>query len=199
MRIEIENDFAAVYPDGNITSLNSHDFENELSAVMSANPGKVLIIDASQVNYISSAGLRVLLKFSGEMDEPLTVRNAGAELYDIFEITGFTELLNVKRKMRRISVDGLEKIGEGAIGKVYRLNDDTIIKVYESKDSLPLIEREHELAKQAFIKGIPTAISFDIVEVGEGYGSVFELLKARILNDMYIEDPGNADEIIRIY
>ncbi len=49
--------------------------------------------------------------------------------------------------------------------------------------SIPLIKREQSRARMAFVKGIPTAISYDIVRVGSQYGSVFELLQARSFND----------------
>ncbi len=40
-----------------------------------------------------------------------------------------------------------------------------------------MIKNEQRLAKRAFVKGVPTAISYDIVKVGDKYGSVFELLR----------------------
>ncbi len=52
------------------------------------------------------------------------------------------------------------------------------------------------------IKGIPTAISYDIVRVGNTYGSVFELLHAKSFNDWVIEYedcPEKLDELIQLY
>ena len=114
-------------------------------------------------------------------------------------MTGFTELFNVSKKMKTVSVEGCEVIGKGAYGTVYKIDEDTIVKVYDSPDSLPLIENERKKSKQAFIKGIPTAISYDIVRVGDSYGSVFELLQADNLNDYYLDNPGKEDEIIDQY
>ena len=93
----------------------------------------------------------------------------------ILDTTGMTGLLDVRRKMREISVEGCEIIGSGAVGTVYRLDEDTVVKVYRDKEkSLPLIEEERKAAQQAFLMGIPTAIPFDTVKVGEQYGAVFE-------------------------
>ena len=52
-----------------------------------------------------------------------------------------------------------------------------------------MIENEKKLAKLAFVAGIPTAISFDIVKIGNTFGSVFELLKAKTFNDLIKEKP----------
>ena len=62
-----------------------------------------------------------------------------------------------------------------------------------------MIENEQLRAKQAFRSGIPTAISYDIVRVGDSYGSVFEMLKAKTLNDLVIENPENVDDITAKY
>ena len=87
---------------------------------------------------------------------------------------------------------GCPIIGEGAKGIVYRYNDDTVIKVYKRTDVLPLIERERNLARKAFILGIPTAISYDVVKVGDNYASVFELLDSNSLSNLINQ---NKEEI----
>lgn len=199
MKTKEEGNLIAVFPEGRINNDNAREFEEEVRSILSANPGKTPVIDAQKLDYVSSAGLRVLLKLSAEGGEPLQVRNVGPELYEIFDMTGFTELLNVTKRMKNISVEGCEIIGKGAYGTVYRTDDDTIVKVYDSADTLPIIESERRKAKQAFIKGIPTAISYDIVRVGDSYGSVFELLQADNLNDVMREKPEQFDELMSKY
>ncbi len=55
----------------------------------------VLVFDLSQTSYISSAGLRVLLAAQKQMNKQgkMTVTNANEDLMEIFEVTGFTEIL----------------------------------------------------------------------------------------------------------
>lgn len=101
--------------------------------------------------------------------------------------------------MREISIDGCEIVGMGAIGTVYRIDEDTIVKVYNIPDCIPMIENEQKRSKQAFLKGIPTAISYDIVKVGDRYGSVFEMLKASTFSEMVIRHPERREETIRQY
>jgi len=199
MKISNEDNKIVAYPMKSITSLNAGEFEQEIRAELASHPGMPLVIDAISLDYISSAGLRVLLVLAQESASKLTIRNVVPTLYEIFDMTGFTELLNVEKKMHEISVDGCEIVGRGAYGTVYRIDEDTIVKVYDSPDSLPLIKRERDLARKAFVMGVPTAISYDIVKVGGSYASVFELLKANILNDILVKNPDKIDEIIRTY
>ena len=199
MRIEKENGKLIAYPEGRIDSNNAAEFQNALDTAIRENEGHVLEIDAGNLTYISSAGLRVLQSVRKKQENGLTVRNVTPEIYEILDMTGFTTLLTVRKKLREFSVEGCPVIGRGAIGTVYRLDADTIVKVYEIPDCLPMIENEQRRAKQAFLKGIPTAISYDVVKVGEKYGSVFEMLKATTYNDVMIEHPERREETVRCY
>ena len=185
--------------EGRIDSTNAQALENRVFAALRSDPDAEPVFDARELQYISSAGLRVLMKARREAGRALEIRNTSLEVYEILETTGFTELFSVKKRMREVSVEGCEVIGRGFYGTVYRLDPDTIVKVYSSPDSIPLIENERKMAKLAFVKGIPTAISYDIVKVGDSYGSVFELIKAKTLNDMLIAEPERAEEIIRTF
>ena len=88
-------------------------------------------------------------------------------------------------------------IGEGANGKVYRIDPDTIVKVYKNHDALEEIHNERELARKAFVMGVPTAIPYDVVQVGDLYGSVFELLNAKSFAKLLIADPTQADALAK--
>ena len=182
-----------------IDTTNAEAFNKELEeALASAEKPDNIILDASDMKYISSAGLRVLLKCQ-KAHGNVTVVNVSPEVYEIFDTTGFNEILNVEKRFRELSVDGCEVIGKGFFGTVYRIDEETIVKVYSTPDSLPMIRNEQRLAKRAFVKGVPTAISYDIVRVGDNYGSVFELLKAKTLNDCLIDSPERFDEILHSY
>ncbi len=122
--------------------------------------------------------------------------NASREVYDILDMTGFTEMMEVERAYRVFSVEGCEVIGQGANGKVYRIDRDTIVKVYLNPDALPEIHRERELARAAFVAGVPTAIPYDVVRIeGGGYGSVFELLNATSFAKLLIRKEKTVDEV----
>ena len=59
---------------------------------------QALTIDMGKLVYISSAGLRVLLKAQKVMNKQgkMTVKNVSQEIKDVFEVTGFDELLNIE-------------------------------------------------------------------------------------------------------
>jgi uncharacterized protein (TIGR02172 family) len=183
---------------GHIDSTNAPALEEEINALRRKHPEGHLTLDALKLEYISSAGLRVILRLS-QAEEELKVINVSSAVYEIFEMTGFTEMIHVEKAYRTISVEGCEVIGQGSNGKVYRLNPETIIKVYNNPDALPEIHRETELARKAFVLGIPTAIPFDVVKVGNGYGSVFELLNAKSFSKLIMEDPSKLDTYVKLY
>ena len=115
---------------GRINTDNAGIVEEEISSQLAANPGEALTFDATNLEYISSAGLRVLLKFRKQFGKNLDVLNVSNNVYDIFGVTGFTELFNVKKRLREISLEGLDVIGGGAFSTVYWLDPETIVKVF---------------------------------------------------------------------
>ncbi len=182
---------------GHIDSANAAQVEKEITEAWGQYPGSSIIVDCSDLEYISSAGLRVILRLR-KQDSELKVTNVSSEVYEIFDMTGFTEMMEITKAYRKISVEGCEVVGESANGKVYRIDPDTIVKVYRNPDSLPDIKRERELARTALILGIPTAIPYDVVKVGEGYGSVFELLNATSFAKIIAQDNSRIDEIVEL-
>lgn len=162
---------------GRVDSANAADVEKKILEEIGSFNGE-LTLDAEKLEYISSAGLRVVLRLKKAYPSTKIV-NCNTEVYEIFDMTGFTEMMDVSKAYRSISIEGCEVIGEGANGKVYRTDPDTIVKVYKNHDALAEIHNERELARKAFVMGIPTAIPYDVVKVGDLYGSVFELLNAK--------------------
>ena len=191
-------DTLTVFLTGRISSVNAADVENEINAAISPQTYKELALDCSGLEYLSSAGLRIVLRLR-KSHAAFKVINVSTEIYELFEMTGFTQMMDVQKACRELSVEGCEVIGEGANGRVYRIDPETIVKVFESSESIEDIQRERELARKAFIKGIPTAISFDVVRVGDSYGSVFELLNAESFANILIRDPGRLDELAGLF
>ena len=192
------NIILTIFLEGRIDSSNSAAIDNEISKILEDNPHEKAIFDAEKLEYISSAGLRVILKVRKSEPE-LKIINASLEVYEIFSMTGFTEMMTVEKAYRMLSVEGCEVIGQGANGKVYRLDGDTIVKVYMNPESLEDIHHERELARKAFVLGLPTAISYDVAKVGDSYGSVFELLNAKSFAKLIAAEPENLEKYVEIY
>lgn len=167
---------------GKIDSSNVDKEEEKINKELDEYIGDVTI-DADKLEYISSAGLRVILKIKKKWPNTKII-NCNNDVYEIFEMTGFNQMMNITRKYKTISVDGCSIVAEGAYGIIYRLDSETIVKVYKNSNSLDDIIRENEKAKKAFILGIPTAISYNIVKVGDSYGSVFEMIDAKTFAEL---------------
>ncbi len=195
---DLKDGILTIYVDRRIDSTNASEKENELVSIISESDPKSVILDFDELEYISSAGLRVILKIKKTVADTKII-NCSSDVYDVFEMTGFSEMMEVSKAYRKMNVDGLKVIGEGANGTVYRYNDDTIIKVYKDPDAINDILRERVLARKAFVLGVPTAISYDVVRVGESYGSVFELLDCKCLRDLLVEAYQNKDEYVDNY
>ena len=57
-----------------------------------------LVFDLQDLVYVSSAGLRVLLSAQKTMNKQgsMTIKNANEEVMEIFEVTGFIDILNIE-------------------------------------------------------------------------------------------------------
>ena len=181
---------------GRIDSNNAKQLENDIMSEYYANG--TLMLDAEKLEYISSAGLRVLLKLRKKQGG-LEIINVSHDIRDILEVTGFDNLLTVRAALREVSVENCELIGKGGNGSVYRISNDEIIKVYSKNTSRESIETERRLAKSAFVAGIPTAIAYDTVKAGDSLGIIFEMVKADVISKKFINEPENFDEYAKKY
>ena len=184
---------------GRIDSNNAMQVEQEvLAALQAGEAGEAVVLDAAELTYISSAGLRLILHVRKKAPD-LRIVNVRSEVYEILEMTGFTQMMPVEKAYRVVSIEGCEEIGRGANGAIYRIDQDNVVKVYLNADALEDIPHEREVAKLALILGIPTAISYDVVRVGDSYGSVFELLNARSFSKILAEEPDKLDWCVQEY
>ena len=198
MKSVFENNVLTVYLEGNVDTTNAQQVGDEIDEIRAQNPDGAFVLDLEKLNYISSAGLRQILRLK-KKEKDFKIVNCSSEVYEVFDMTGFAQMMDIEKGYRTLSVDGCEKIGEGSNGIVYRLNPDTIIKVYKNSDALDDIKRERELAKTALVMGINTAIPFDVVKVGDKFGSVFELLSAKSISKLIMAEPDNKDKYIKIF
>lgn len=98
-----------------------------------------------------------------------------------------------------ISTDGLTLIGQGANADIYRLDEDKIVKLYSTSVKLPLVERERRFARTAFINGIPSAITYNLVRCSGRYGIIFEYLNADTLGRAFTWHPERRIELLDKY
>ena len=195
MKTTLENNNLTICLEGRIDSNNAPAVEQEIMSAVRNAPGANVVLDADKLEYISSAGLRVLMKLRKQAGAVLPVLNVSREVYDVFDVTGFTELFDIHRQLRRVSIDGCEMIGRGGNGAVYRLDQETILKLYNEGTSLEKIALEKKYATAAFTAGLPCAIAYDTVQSGKQYGIVFELLNAVTVGRAVNQDPALIPEM----
>ena len=184
--------------EGRVDASNAPMVEEKVFGIKNDNPGKHIVVDADKLEYVSSAGLRVILRLRKEEPE-LAIINVASDVYEVLDMTGFTDMVTVEKAYPRMSVEGCEFIAKGANGAVYRYDDETILKTYFAKDALPEIKQERENARRAFVLGINTAIPYGIVRVGDGYGTVTELLNATSVTKLIRNNPDDLSEAAKYY
>ena len=194
----IDKDILYIAVEGRVDASNAADAEKKIFEIKNTNSDKHVVLDADKLEYVSSAGLRVILKLRKEAPK-LAIINVIPEVYEVFDMTGFTDMVTVEKAYRRMSVEGCEFIAKGANGAVYRYDNETILKTYFAKDALPEIKQERENARRAFVLGINTAIPYGIVRVGDSYGTVTELLNAENVTQLIRKDPENLEQPVKYY
>ena len=198
LEYRIKDNIINVSLSGHVDSGNAPELEAKLLSLCTENPQCEIIIDCAKLQYISSAGLRIVLKLKKQNPEVKLI-NVSSEVYEIFDMTGFTQMIDIHKAFKTISVEGCEIIGSGANGTVYRIDPETIVKTFMDEDALQDIEKERALARTAFVQGVPTAISYDVVKLkGGGYGSVYELLKADNFANLLKKKVKSLDELVKM-
>ena len=93
---ELQDHALTVKVEGRIDTNTSPDLEMELKE--SLDGVEELIFDFQGVDYISSAGLRVLLSAQKTMNKQgnMKLTNVRSEIMEIFEVTGFTDILTIE-------------------------------------------------------------------------------------------------------
>ena len=98
MQIEVkkENDSLTVLPAGRLDTTTAPEFEK--TVLDSLEGVKELILDLKDLPYTSSAGLRVILKVQKAMAKQgsMKVVNVCTDVMDIFDLTGFSDILTIQ-------------------------------------------------------------------------------------------------------
>ncbi len=91
-----ENGTLTVALEGRLDTVTAPQLEGELRT--SLDGVTVLVFDLGALDYVSSAGLRVLLSAQKVMNRQgeMIIRNASPEILEIFEVTGFVDILKIE-------------------------------------------------------------------------------------------------------
>lgn len=98
IKVEQMNEEVVVSVQGRIDTNTAPEFEEVVNQKLEE--GKPLILNFSEVEYISSAALRVLLSLMKKCKtcgSDLKIIHVNEVVSEIFEITGFVDILNIER------------------------------------------------------------------------------------------------------
>ena len=84
-----------------------------------------LVLDFGQCRFVSSAGIRIILKAFQRLSKAcgsLDAINISREVDSLFDISGLSQIINLEKKRREINVEGLEPLSAGDCGECFRLD-----------------------------------------------------------------------------
>ena len=96
VNINKEDSNLTIEIEGRLDTLTSPELEKEVDTALDGITN--LVVDLKNLEYISSAGLRVLLGVAQVMEDQgdMKVINVSSQVMDIFEVTGFDEVLTIE-------------------------------------------------------------------------------------------------------
>ena len=96
MKNVIENGTLIIYFEGEVNSFNSEEVEREVDEIVSKEGFNEIKIDMTNLRYISSAGLRIIVRLKQRFNETSLV-NVPRGVYDIFEMVGFINMFKIEK------------------------------------------------------------------------------------------------------
>lgn len=95
-------------------------------------------------------------------------------------------------EFKNMSVEGLKPVSKGGTGECFLLDDEKILKLYYKGFPKNRAIQEKKNAKTAFVAGVPTPISFDLVVSDGRYGIIYEKLNEKTMSEVLQEHPSKA-------
>ena len=94
----IDKDILYIAVEGRVDASNAADAEKKIFEIKNAYADKYVVLDAEKLEYVSSAGLRVILKAQKAMTAKggMKLLHVNETIMEIFEITGFSDILTIE-------------------------------------------------------------------------------------------------------
>jgi len=96
MRNELVGDKLTIFLEGEVNSFVADDVEKEIEHILKKNEYKSVVLDMSNLVYMSSAGLRIVMRVKQKCDD-VTLANMPDSVYDVFNMVGLTEVFKITR------------------------------------------------------------------------------------------------------
>ena len=91
-----ENGTLTVSVEGRLDTTTAPQLESEMKTALDG--VSALVMDFAKLEYISSAGLRIILATQKVMKKQgtMVIRNVNETIMEVFEVTGFTDFLTIR-------------------------------------------------------------------------------------------------------
>ena len=96
MKHTLENDILTLFFEGELNSFNSEEVEKEIEAILKNNKFSSIVLDMDKLTYISSAGIRIIIRLRKHYDVSLI--NVTKDVFTIFDMVGLQSILKIERK-----------------------------------------------------------------------------------------------------
>ena len=96
MKHILENGKLTIFLVGELNSYSSEDVEREIEDIVSSNSFNAIALNMEGLNYISSAGIRIVVRLKQQYDDTSLVR-VPKGIYEIFEMVGLTNMIKVEK------------------------------------------------------------------------------------------------------
>lgn len=100
MEHDFKDEKLTVFLPVRIDTANAHDTEVKLMDLVEEYEPKAIVLDAKDMQYICSAGLRIILNIRKTVSDTEVI-NTSSVVYDIFKTTGFNIVLKVSKARRK--------------------------------------------------------------------------------------------------
>ena len=153
-------------------------------------------LNFAQVPSVKYSAIRTLLN-ARKSGLVFFIVEATRDVAQRFETTGAASFISIMRSPRRVDMSDYKESGDGFTAISYFKNDgDSMMKLYYDFMPTSVVEREKRIARAAFIMGIPTPMSGDIVHDGRRNGITFErVLNKRSFARIMSEEPERLEEL----
>lgn len=96
MKHIFENKKMTLFFEGELNSFNADDVEKEIENIFKGIDVDAIVLDMEKLNYISSAGLRIIVRLKQRCNDVSLVK-VPQGVYDIFTMVGFQNLLSIEK------------------------------------------------------------------------------------------------------
>ena len=91
-----ENNVLTIKLGSEINTINANTVKEEIVQQLNKHDAAEVIFDAQDLNYISSAGLRIFWQFHQRIGKKFRICNVLPQVYDLFAVTHFSDIIDVK-------------------------------------------------------------------------------------------------------